>query len=145
MIYKMRLQNKRRPAIELRRRFDAHQALVSLLTLSLFSSLVSAVSSRRAFGGSFSLFQQSPQQSRDKAGVGGDEKDVRALETGKSIKGELAGGRRHTYRISLGADQFLKVIVEQQGIDVVAQLSGSDGKQILEFDSESRSQGREEV
>src|SRR5262245_12632288 len=145
MIYKMRLQNKRRLALVLRRRFDAYQALASLLTLLLFSSLVSAVSFRQAFGGSFGLFQQTPQQSRDKASGGGDEKDVRELEAGKSIKGELAGGRRHAYRISLGADQFLKVVIEQQGIDVVAQVSGPDGKQILELDSESRLQGREEV
>src|SRR5262247_820389 len=145
MIYKMRLQNKRRPASELRRRFDAYQALASLLTLSLFLSLVSAVSFGQAIGGSFGLFQQAPQQSRDKASSGGDEKEVRELEAGKSIKGELAGGRRHAYRISLGADQFLKVVIEQQGIDVVAQVSGPDGKQILEFDSESRLQGREEV
>jgi len=145
MMYKMRLQNKRRRALELRRRFDTCQSLASLLTLSLFFSLVSAVSSRRAFGSSFGLFQQSPHQSRDKASGGGDEKEVRALEAGKSIKDELAGGGRHAYRISLGADQFLKVVVEQQGIDLVAQVSGPDGKQILEFDSESRSQGQEEV
>jgi CHAT domain-containing protein/Tfp pilus assembly protein PilF len=145
MIYKMRLQNKRRPALELRRRLDVYQALASLLTLSLFFNLVSAVSSRQAFGDSFGLFQQSSQQSHNTRSRGGDEKDVRALEAGKSIKSELAGGRRHAYRISLGADQFLRVVVEQQGIDVVAQVSGPDGKQILEFDSESRSQGREEV
>src|SRR5262245_17852546 len=145
MIYKMRLQNKRRPALELRRRFDAYQALASLLTLSLFFSLVCAVSFRQAFGGSFGLFQQAPQQSRDKASGAGDEKDVRELEAGKSIKGELAGGRRHAYRISLDANQFLKVVIEQQGIDVVAQVSGPDGRQILEFDSESRLQGREEI
>jgi CHAT domain-containing protein/Tfp pilus assembly protein PilF len=144
MMYKMRLQNKRRRALEPRRRFDAYQSLASLLTLSLFFSLVSAVSPSRA-GGSFGLFQQSPQQSRDKASGGGDEKEVRALEAGKSIKDELAGGGRHAYRISLGADQFLKVVVEQQGIDLVAQVSGPDGNQIVEFDSESRVQGQEEV
>jgi tetratricopeptide (TPR) repeat protein len=145
MIYKMRLQNKRRPALELQRGFGAYQALAGLLTLSLFFTPVSAISSRQAFGGSFRLFQQSPQQSHDKENGGGDEKDVRSLEAGKPIKGELAGGRQHAYRISLGADQFLKVIVEQQGIDFVVKVSGPDGKQILEFDSESRPQGREEV
>jgi CHAT domain-containing protein/Tfp pilus assembly protein PilF len=145
MIYKTMLQNKRRPALELRRRLDAYQALASLLTLSLFFNLVSAVSSRQAFESSFGLFQQSPQQSHNTRSGGGDEKDVRALEAGKPIKSELAGGRRHAYRISLGADQFLKVVIEQQGIDVVAQVSGPDGKHILEFDSESRSQRREEV
>jgi CHAT domain-containing protein/Tfp pilus assembly protein PilF len=144
MMYKMRLQNNRRRALEPRRRFDAYQSLASLLTLSLSFSLVSAVSPRRA-GGSFGLLQQSPQQSRDKASGGGDEKEVRALEAGKSIKDELAGGGRHAYRISLGSDQFLKVVVEQQGIDLVAQVSGPDGKQIVEFDSESRLQGQEEV
>jgi CHAT domain-containing protein len=51
----------------------------------------------------------------------------------------LAGGQNHTYRISLSAGQYLKVIVEQQGIDVVVQLSGPDGEQIAEFDSERRS------
>ncbi|HEY9432366.1 MAG TPA: tetratricopeptide repeat protein [Blastocatellia bacterium] len=145
MIYKMKLQNKRRPALELRRRLDAYQVLAGLLTLSLFFSPVSAISSRQVFGGSFGLFQQSPQQSRDKESGGGDEKDARPLEAGKPIRRELAGGQRHAYRFSLGADQFLKVIVEQQGVDVVAQVSGPDGKQILEFDSESRPQGQEEV
>ena len=145
MISKMCFENKRRPALELRRRFDAYQALAGLLTLSLFFGLVSAIFSRQAFGGSFGLFQQSPKQSRDKESGGGDEKDARALEAGKPIKGELGGGRQHAYRIELDADQFLKVIVEQQGIDVMAQVSGPDGKQILEVDAESRSQGREEA
>src|SRR5215813_10889025 len=145
MTYRMRLKNKWRPALELRRMLDAYQALASLSTLLLFFSLVAAVSSPQAFGGSRGSFQQSTQQSRDKASGVSDEKDVRRLEAGKPIKGELAGGGRHTYRIGLSAGQFLKVIIEQKGIDVVAQVSGPDGKQILEFDSEGRSQGREEV
>jgi CHAT domain-containing protein/Tfp pilus assembly protein PilF len=45
----------------------------------------------------------------------------------------------------LAADQFLKAVIEQDGIDVVARLVGPDGKQILEFDSESRLSGRETV
>src|SRR6266545_1569169 len=141
----MTQQNKWRPALELWPRRDAYQALASLSTLLLFFSLVAAVSSRQAFGGPLGLFQQLTQQSRDTGSGVSDEKDARPLEAGKPIKGELAGGRQHAYRISLGADQFLKAIVEQQGIDVVAQVSGPDGKQILEFDSESRSQGREVV
>jgi len=141
----MTQQNKWRPALELWPRRDAYQALASLSTLLLFFSLVAAVSSRQAFGGPLGLFQQLTQQSRDTGSGVSDEKDARPLEAGKPIKGELAGGRQHAYRISLGADQFLKAIVEQQGIDVVAQVSGPDGKQILEFDSEGGLQGREEV
>jgi CHAT domain-containing protein len=141
----MTQQNKWRPALDLWPRRDAYQALASLSTLLLFFSLVAAVSSRQAFGGPLGLFQQSTQQSRDTGSGLSNEKDARPLEAGKPIKGELAGGRKHSYRISLGADQFLKAIVEQQGIDVVAQVSGPDGKQILEIDSEGGLQGREEV
>src|SRR5262245_23172011 len=145
MTYQMRLNNNRRPALEPRRRRDAYRALARLSTILLLFSPVAYISSGQAFGGSFGLFQQSPQHSRDKGSVGADEKGARALEAGKPVKRELAGGRQHAYQIGLGANQFLKVIIEQLGIDVVAQVSGPDGKQILEFDSESRSQGREEI
>ncbi|MBO0720825.1 MAG: hypothetical protein J2P41_08380, partial [Blastocatellia bacterium] len=43
---------------------------------------------------------------------------VTSLEPGQAIKRELAGGQRHSYRIRLNADQFLKVAVEQIGVDV---------------------------
>jgi len=72
-----------------------------------------------------------------------DEKKVRLLEPGKSIRRELSGANSHAYQIRLSARQFLKVVVEQQGIDVVAQLSGPGGEQIAEFDWEGRSQGQE--
>ena len=75
----------------------------------------------------------------------GDEREVRPLEPGQSVKRELTGGQRHIYQIKLRADQFLKVIVEQQGIDVVAQVLGPDGAQILEVDSESRLRGQEQA
>ena len=141
----MTRRNRWRPALELRRRRNTYQALVSPSILLLFLSLEAAIPSNKAFGGSLGLSRQSTQQSRDKASGGGDEKDARALEAGKPIKSELAAGQRHVYRVEMKADQFLKVVVEQNGIDVVAEVSGPDGKTILEFDSESRTQGREEV
>src|SRR6266542_1220515 len=73
------------------------------------------------------------------------EKDVRPLEPGKPIERHLAGGQSHAYQITLSAGQFMKVIVEQRGIDVVVGLLGPDAKQIMEFDSEIRSQGQETV
>ena len=73
------------------------------------------------------------------------EKDERPLEPGKPIERELAGGQSHAYQITLSAGQFMKVIVEQRGIDVVVGLLGPDAKQIMEFDSEIRSQGQETV
>ena len=141
----MTQQNKLRPALELRRRRDAYQTLASLLTLSLFFSLAHAVSSLQAFGGSLGRFQQSTQERHDAGSGTGGENDVRTLEPGKPHRRELAGGQRHAYRIRLAADQFLKAIIEQDGIDVVARLLGPDGKQIMEFDSESRLRGQETV
>src|SRR5262245_30090529 len=116
----MTQRNRWRPTLELRRRRNAYQALVSSSILLLFFSLEAAIPSNQAIGGSLGLSRQSTQQSRDKASGGDDEKDARALEAGKPIKSELASGQRHVYRIGLEAGQFLKVIVEQNGIDVVA-------------------------
>lgn len=67
------------------------------------------------------------------------------LELGKPIERELAGGQSHSYQLSLASGQYVKLVVEQRGIDVLAQLSGPDGKLITEFNSESRTQGQEMV
>src|SRR5262249_51185472 len=98
--------------------------------------------SLRSPGRSLDSPQQSSTRQPDSAA---DEKDVRPLEQGHPVKRELSGGQRHIYRLRLGAGQFLKAIIEQQGIDVVVQVSGPDGAQILEFDSEGGLQGREDV
>jgi CHAT domain-containing protein/Tfp pilus assembly protein PilF len=71
-----------------------------------------------------------------------------ALEPGRPVKRELAIGQQHAYRIRLGASQYLKAVIEQQGIDVIVQVSRPDAKQenqSLEFDSEARLQSPEEV
>src|SRR5262249_20603652 len=91
---------------------------------------------------------QSIQQARDAGSGAGDEKDVRALEPGKTIKRQLESRQQHLYRINLSADQLLKAVVEQQGVDVAVQISGPDGKpgnRIWEFDSEIRPQGSESI
>jgi hypothetical protein len=61
-----------------------------------------------------------------------DEKDVRLLEPGKPVKWELAGGQQHTYRIKLGAGQFLKAVVKQEGIDLAVDVSGPDGNRVFQ-------------
>ncbi|HEY6402969.1 MAG TPA: tetratricopeptide repeat protein, partial [Blastocatellia bacterium] len=136
---------KWRQPFAFRRDRDAYQVLVDLSTLLVCFCLSATISSRQAFGASTVLFQQSIQQPRDTGSAGGAFNDVRALEAGKPIRRELGVGQEHTYRIELKADQFLKVIVEQQWIDIAAQVSGPDGNKLLEFDSESRLLGREEV
>src|SRR5215475_2528960 len=87
--------------------------------------------------------QQSTQAPSGSGSKADDEKAARLLEPGKAIKRELSGAGSHAYKIMLSAGQFLKVVVEQQGIDVLAQLSGPGGEQIAEFDREGGSQGQE--
>src|SRR5262245_39301917 len=108
-----------------------------------FSSLVVALSENALGRTLVRPVQQPAQAPRDAGNKADDEKEARLLEPGKAIKRELAGAGSHTYQIKLSAGEFLKVIIEQQGIDVVAQLSGPGGEQIAKFDEESRSQGQE--
>jgi CHAT domain-containing protein/Tfp pilus assembly protein PilF len=71
--------------------------------------------------------------------------DVRPLEPGRPVERELAGGQSHSYQLTLAADQYVLVVVEQRGIAVVVQLLGPDNKQIMEFDSEARDYGQQFV
>jgi CHAT domain-containing protein len=73
------------------------------------------------------------------------DKQIRLLEQGQPVERELASGQTHTYQITLSADQYVKLVIEQRGIDVVAKLFGLDGKQLTEFNSERRLQGEESV
>jgi len=79
------------------------------------------------------------------SGAAQNNQDVRPLEPGKPIERELAGAQTHAYQITLAAGQFLHVVVEQRGIDVVATLFGPDGKQLFEVDSPNGTQGPEPV
>src|SRR5262245_25111784 len=125
------------------RRFTPRSQAKFLASCLFFSSLVVALS-ENALGRTFGMPAQQPTQSPRGAGAKvGAEKEACLLEPGKAIKRELSGAASHTYQIRLSAGQFLKVIVEQQGIDVVARLSGPGGEQIVEFDSEGGGQGQE--
>lgn len=71
--------------------------------------------------------------------------EIATLEMGKLIERELAGGEFHNYQIKLAAGQFLHVVAEQKGIDVVVTLSAPDGKKLLEVDSPNGSRGAESL
>ncbi|HKQ91647.1 MAG TPA: CHAT domain-containing tetratricopeptide repeat protein [Blastocatellia bacterium] len=115
------------------------------LTLFPLIGLLVVAPLQEAFGYAIVFFQQSTQERHSEVSGTGGENDVRMLEPGKPQRRELEGGQRHTYRIKLAADQYLKAVIEQDGIDVVARLLRPDGKQIMEFDSESRLLGLETV
>jgi CHAT domain-containing protein/Tfp pilus assembly protein PilF len=68
-----------------------------------------------------------------------------SLEPGKPIERELSGGQSHFYKITLMSGQYLQVVVDQRGIDVVVVLLAPDGKKISEVDSEHLVEGSETV
>lgn len=74
-----------------------------------------------------------------------NDKDTPALEPGKPIERELTGDQTHSYSIMLAANQFLHVVVEQKGIDVVIALFAPDGKKIAEVDSPNGPLGPEPI
>ena len=70
---------------------------------------------------------------------------VRPLELGKSIESELKGGESHAYQVTLAADQYLSLVVEQRGINLVVALVGPDSKKLSETDVETSKQGSDSV
>ncbi len=71
--------------------------------------------------------------------------EARPLEPGKPLERELAGGQAHVYQLTLAADQYLHLIVEQRGVDVVVAITGPDGQKLIEVDSPNGMVGPEPV
>ncbi|MBO0861229.1 MAG: CHAT domain-containing protein [Chloracidobacterium sp.] len=74
-----------------------------------------------------------------------DDQQVQRLERGKPIERELAGDQSQVYQLSLDAGQYVKLVLDQRGIDVVVRILGPDAGQAVEFDSESRPIGQESM
>src|SRR6266478_1828760 len=68
-----------------------------------------------------------------------------SLQPGTPIERTLAAGQSHTYNISLEQDQFLHLVVDQRGIDVVVRAFSPAGSQLREFDSPNGTSGPEDV
>ena len=71
--------------------------------------------------------------------------DVTPLEAGRVIERHLERGAEHRYTIALGAGEYARVIVEQRGVDVIAQARGPDDGAIADFEDEIRNSGQEQV
>src|SRR5262249_23504514 len=65
------------------------------------------------------------------------------LEKGKPIEREIAAGQTEQYRLTLTEGQYVQVVVEQKGVDIVIVLLGPDGKKLDEVDSQNTRQGTE--
>jgi len=68
-----------------------------------------------------------------------------ALQPGTPIERALAGGQSHSYNINLEADQFLQVVVDQRGIDVVVRVFSPTGRRLSEVDTPNGTDGPEDV
>src|SRR5688572_33141534 len=73
------------------------------------------------------------------------QKDVGELASGTALERELAASQAHAYRMTLTTGQYLRVWVDQRGIDVVVVLRRADGVQLMEMDGVSGLVGVEEL
>src|SRR5688572_4005545 len=71
--------------------------------------------------------------------------DTRVLELNRPIDRELKGGESHSYHISLKAQQFMHVVVEQRGIDLSIELFDMDGNKLFTINDQSEAVGLENL
>ncbi len=69
--------------------------------------------------------------------------EITKLELLKPIEREISGTTRQSYQINLAANQYVKILVEQRGIDIGIRLYGTDKKRLADFDAELKSTGTE--
>ncbi|HEX7312551.1 MAG TPA: CHAT domain-containing tetratricopeptide repeat protein [Pyrinomonadaceae bacterium] len=80
-----------------------------------------------------------------RASLPGAQADVPLPAVGEPLRSEMAGGETQLFRVALSAGQYLRVVVEQRGIDVAVALVGPGQKRLLEMDSPNGSYGPEPV
>jgi CHAT domain-containing protein len=71
--------------------------------------------------------------------------DQMVLDSGTLILRRLSLGEEHRYQLPLASGEFARVVVEQQGIDVVVGVRDADDVEIDEFQDEIRLRGEEDV
>lgn len=75
----------------------------------------------------------------------GESREARRLELGKPIETTLAAGEVHFYTIDIASGQYMRVVAEQRGIDVVVTLLGPDAAKLFEVDTPDNTQRPERV
>lgn len=69
----------------------------------------------------------------------------KALQLGTPVERQIAGHEEHTYTITLEENQFVQLVVDQQGIDLLVRVSSPAGKSLGDFDSPNGDEGNENV
>lgn len=67
------------------------------------------------------------------------------LEPGQPVEKALQGGKGHRYELDLAAGQYVHLVADQRGVDVVLRLKAPDGSEIANIDSPSGRQGPEQL
>ena len=67
------------------------------------------------------------------------------LKVGKPAERQMAGGQVHGYQAPLSGGEYLRLVVEQMGIDVVVAVFDPEGKEICRIDSQNGTRGPEIV
>src|SRR5687767_13911846 len=62
----------------------------------------------------------------ESSSVYASQEEICTLEHKTPVERELAGGQAHSYRVSLNAGQYVRVMVEQKGMDVSMTLFSPD-------------------
>ncbi|HKS08137.1 MAG TPA: tetratricopeptide repeat protein [Pyrinomonadaceae bacterium] len=78
-------------------------------------------------------------------GVRAAQADSPVLALGVPLQREMKGGESHRFRLALSAGQYVRVVVEQQGIDVAIALVAPNGERVMEVDSPNGNRGPEPI
>jgi hypothetical protein len=68
---------------------------------------------------------------------------IRRLSANSFLQAELAGGETHRYEVELTAGDYLAVVFDQHGIDIIPVVLGPGGTRL--FRNDTGEWGREEV
>lgn len=67
------------------------------------------------------------------------------LSVGETRKLNISGGEKQRFQIALNSGQYLRVVVEQQGVDVAVALIGPDQKRLIDMDNPNGNFGPEPI
>jgi tetratricopeptide (TPR) repeat protein len=70
---------------------------------------------------------------------------IQGLEVNRPIEREMRGGELHTYQITLAAKQYIRIIVEQKGVDVIVKMLAPDEKVFIESNRDKTTQSGEMI
>ncbi len=108
--------------------------LATLAIVTLFSSQLQARSNQRLELQFYEQAQQSAANSQ-----------IAILNEGQTVEKAIAGGESHQYQMTLTTGQFVRVIIDQRGIDLVEEVVGPDAQKLVEVDGPSGQNGPERV